>query len=109
ERTAAARFEGNAMDVDFGTNTSGTARNSFYGPTNSFKFTGSLRPDDAYYLGPYCSGVHISRGAGGPGSNIAIGNSALTLAKIATGGNNVALGVSACSWLTSGSNHTVIG
>jgi Pectate lyase superfamily protein/Chaperone of endosialidase len=104
-----ARFEGNALDVDFGTNTTGTARNVFFGPTNSFNFKGSLRPDNGYYLGPYCSGVHVSRGAGGLGTNIAIGNSALTLGNISTGGNNVALGVGALAEQKTGAHCVAVG
>jgi Pectate lyase superfamily protein/Chaperone of endosialidase len=103
------RFESNGTDVDFGTNTTGTARNAFYGPTNSFKFAGSLRPDNAYYLGPYCCGVHISRGAGGLGTNIAIGNSALTLGKISTGSDNVALGVGALAAQQTGRHCVAVG
>jgi Pectate lyase superfamily protein len=89
------RFEGNRMDVDFGTNTSGTARNTFFGPTNSFHFDGSLRPDNAYYLGPYFSGIHISHGARALGTNIAIGNSPITLGEVTSGGQNTALGAGA--------------
>jgi Pectate lyase superfamily protein/Chaperone of endosialidase len=101
------RFEGNGLDVDFGTNTSGTARNTFFGPANSFHFEGSLRPDNGYYLGPDCSGVHISRGAGGLGSNIAIGNSTVTLGEVSSG-ENTAVGAGAGRNI-SGARNTAIG
>ena len=104
-----ARFESNGIDVDFGTNTSGTARNAFFGPANSFNTRGSLRPDNGYYLGPYCSGIHISRGAGDVGTNIAIGNSAHTLGSISTGSNNVALGVGALAGQMTGQRCVAVG
>jgi endosialidase-like protein len=103
------RFEANRVDVDFGTNTTRTARNAFYGPANSFNFTGSLRPDNAYYLGPDCSGVHISRGAGALGTNIAIGTSALTLGSVTTGSDNVALGVGALAAQRVGDHCVAVG
>jgi Chaperone of endosialidase/Pectate lyase superfamily protein len=103
------RFEGNRMDVDFGINTSGTARNTFFGPTNDFHFDGSLRPDNAYYLGPYSSGIHISRGARALGTNIAIGNSPVTLGEVTSGGENTALGAGAARALSGGARNTVIG
>lgn len=103
------RFEGNRMDVDFGTNTSGTARNTFFGPTNDFHFDGSLRPDNAYYLGPYSSGIHISRGARALGTNIAIGNSPITLGEVTSGGENTALGAGAGRAISGGARNTVIG
>ncbi len=103
------RFESNGVDVDFGTNTTGTARNTFYGPANSFNIAGSLRPDNAYYLGPHCSGVHISRGASALGTNIAIGNTALTLGNIATGGDNLALGVGALAAQRTGEHCVAVG
>jgi len=104
-----ARFEANGIDVDFGTNTTGTARNAFYGPTNSFNFIGSLRPDNGYYLGPLCSGVHISRGASAHASNIAIGDSANTLGSITSGTDNVAVGVGALPALKTGQHCVAIG
>jgi hypothetical protein len=104
-----ARFESNRVDVDFGTNTTGTARNAFYGPTNSFNIAGSLRPDNAYYLGPYCSGIHISRGASAIGTNIAIGNSDRTLGNISSGSNNVALGVGALAAQMTGQHCVAVG
>jgi hypothetical protein len=103
------RFESNGMDVDFGINTSGTARNAFYGPTNSFHFTGSLLPDNAYYVGPYCSGIYISRGAQALGTNIAIGNSPVTLGEVAGGGQNTVMGAGAGRVISSGSRNTIVG